>query len=203
MRIGQTIRRSATYGACLWPGLLRLWCEGRWSALVVALGLAAKLNLLLLATFVTPHPPGGIVLGLGWLALCTGWTIGIWRSVRYAQRALPDPGACQDLFIQAQAEYLRGHWFEAEALLDKVLRTDQRDVDAQLMLATLYRRTGRIREARRRLRTLQRKEGAEKWQMEIDRELGNLERRKSSGDSSARAESGADDPAAGEATKAA
>jgi cytochrome c-type biogenesis protein CcmH/NrfG len=82
------------------------------------------------------------------------------------------------LFIQAQAEYLKGHWFEAETLLGQLLENQDSDVDAQLMLATLYRRTGRIEDGRRKLQELERMDGANKWVLEMAREREMLDRLK-------------------------
>jgi cytochrome c-type biogenesis protein CcmH/NrfG len=74
------------------------------------------------------------------------------------------------LFLQAQGEYLKGHWFEAESLLQQIIRRSPRDVEAQLMLATLYRHTRRVDEARQRLRLMEAIDGAERWRWEIDQE---------------------------------
>ena len=96
-----------------------------------------------------------------------------------ACRSLPDlrdPPRVDDrgLFIQAQAEYLKGHWFEAETLLRRILRHCSRDADALLMLATLYRRTKRWDEARRQLDRLDRLDGSRKWRLEIAQERERL-----------------------------
>jgi thioredoxin-like negative regulator of GroEL len=71
------------------------------------------------------------------------------------------------LFIAAQGEYLKGHWFEAENLLQEMLVRSPADVDAHLLLATLYRHTRRIDEAHERLRLMERLDGVERWQSEI------------------------------------
>ena len=83
--------------------------------------------------------------------------------------------AGEDLFIQAQTEYLRGHWCETESLLQRLV-SGGRDVEAHLSLAALYRQTKRCDEARSRLRMLERLDGAEKWRFEIERERQLLER---------------------------
>jgi hypothetical protein len=80
------------------------------------------------------------------------------------------------LFVRAQAEYLRGHWYEVETLLGQLLDEQDSDVDAQLLLTTLYRRTGRIEEGQRKLEELERMDGAEKWALEIARERDMLNR---------------------------
>ena len=70
---------------------------------------------------------------------------------------------------------MKRNWFHTESLLRRLLRKEPRDVEARLLLATLYRHTRRSREARRELRRLERMEHAETWQMEIQQELRQLD----------------------------
>jgi cytochrome c-type biogenesis protein CcmH/NrfG len=79
------------------------------------------------------------------------------------------------LFRRASREYLNGNWIKAEQLLTHLIRLNARDVDAQLMLASLLRRTGQLTEASGRLRRLEATDGAEKWRSEIARERHMLE----------------------------
>jgi Tfp pilus assembly protein PilF len=78
------------------------------------------------------------------------------------------------LFGAAQASYLAGDWAATERSLLDALRLDAADIECQLMLATLWRRTGRTVEATRRLRRLSRLDAALPWQFEIHRELGRM-----------------------------
>ena len=106
------------------------------------------------------------------------WIVSILRVRREISNFLsnksasePEPG----LFIRAQAEYLRSNWFEAESLFRRL--TDCRDdVEANLMLATLYRRTGREDRAKRQLQVLAQSPAASAWSFEIQRELELIER---------------------------
>ena len=168
---------SSPYIICLWPGLPRLWMRGDWVALAIAVAYGAALNLVLVSSFVWPEllPPSFNLAG--WFVLGTVWL----ASVLQACRTLPDlrePPRVDDrgLFIQAQAEYLRGHWFEAETLLRQLLRQCSRDVDVLLMLATLYRRTRRYDEAAKQLDRLDRLDEARKWRWEIVQERETLRR---------------------------
>lgn len=168
---------SSPYIICLWPGLPRLWIRGDWAALATAVAFGAALNLVLVTSFVWPEllPPSFNLIG--WLILGTVWL----TSVFQAYRSLPhlrEPPRVDDrgLFIQAQAEYLRGHWFEAETLLRQLLRHCSRDVDVLLMLATLYRRTKRYDEATKQLDRLDRLDEACKWRCEIAQERDTLKR---------------------------
>ena len=168
---------SSPYIICLWPGLPRLWIRGDWAALAIAVAFGAALNLVLVSSFIWPEllPPSFNLIG--WLIVGTVWL----ASVFHAYRSLPnwrEPPRVDDrgLFIRAQAEYLKGHWFEAETLLRQLLRHCSRDVDVLLMLATLYRRTGRCDEAAKQLDRLDRLDEACKWRWEIAQERGTLKR---------------------------
>ncbi|MEQ8787782.1 MAG: tetratricopeptide repeat protein [Pirellulaceae bacterium] len=123
----------------------------------------------------------GSVLGrVVWIAVVALWMVGFWRNLRQLPKLLacpPPPQSALDLFPQAQGEYLKGHWFEAESLLAKQLRTSPEDADSRLMLATLYRRTGRTPDARKELRRLERCEAAPKWRFEIEQEKQLLDQR--------------------------
>jgi tetratricopeptide (TPR) repeat protein len=73
----------------------------------------------------------------------------------------------EQLYRDAQRVYLQGDWVAAEQLLLKLLKLDDRDAEARLMLATLWRHQGRHREAIRQLDKLSRLEAADPWQNEI------------------------------------
>ncbi len=65
---------------------------------------------------------------------------------------------------------MKGDYYQAEHVLEGLLRRNVRDLDARLMLATLLRHTGRLDEATRQLDTLARFEGAGKWELEMRQE---------------------------------
>jgi hypothetical protein len=108
------------------------------------------------------------------------WVVGRrWSQLR-RRAGLPD-GYCEgmsadDLFRQAQTQYLRGNYLQAETMLCHLTDRPGGDVDAQLMLATLCRHTGRLDEAADRLRRLERDEDARQWQDEIKGEWASLRR---------------------------
>lgn len=161
--------RASAWLLTVWPGLAALWLRGRWSGLLAAVAFAAALNVSLLAQFASTQPLSLTVVLSLWLAVATSWAGGFWWSIRELRQsqAPPSAEAEQDLFIQAQNEYLKGHWFEAEAKLDRLLRSNPEDVDARLLLASLLRHTRRLREASRQLDRLQRQDQSAKWQLEI------------------------------------
>jgi hypothetical protein len=163
--------RASPLVLCCWPGLPRLWVQGDLSAVLLATAFGGVLNLLLVSNVLWPElipEPGR---SLAWLFLVGWWLFSAIRA--YCSLGQLDAPAIADsrgLFIQAQGEYLKGHWFEAESLLQQLLRSARRDLDAHLMLATLCRRTRRYDEAEARLDLIDQFEGAEKWRWEIEAE---------------------------------
>jgi uncharacterized protein HemY len=140
--------------------------------MAVALAAAALLNLALLGTFgwselVAPVEEKALWLTLGvvWVAAAALSWVGSRRQAT-AARPGPLPGA----YEQGLDHYLKGDWFQAERLWVDLLRSNPRDLDARLMLASLWRHTGRLDEAAAQLDLLTRLEGAEKWEWEIRRE---------------------------------
>jgi hypothetical protein len=158
---------------CLWPGLAELWLAGCWSSLFQAIGFAILLNGALATTLVWTELVSAEVRFAGWTAIATLWLMGIWTAWRTTlARREPDG----DLFSRALSEYLQGNWFAAEALLERLVTADVRDIEARLLLATLLRRTGRESEAGTALDQLARRQGAEKWELEIRREKALIDR---------------------------
>lgn len=152
---------------CCWPGLAELWLVGSWSALATAVGFAMLLNLALAASLVWSQLLADEVRLALWTAVGSLWLFGVWSAWRTTlSRPVPDG----DLFSQALGEYLQGNWFAAEALLEQLLKADARDFEAQLLLASLFRRTNRTQESRTLLDRLARSPGSEKWLLEIERE---------------------------------
>ena len=172
--------RAGTFAICLWPGLPQLWLRGKWSGLGLALGFAFMLDLLLLATFLTPPliPIWGTALA--WILLSVAWGRCSLSAYRQQTSEIPPAEeALRGLFIRAQGEYLRGNWAEAESQIRQLLGLSETDVDAQMLLASILRRTGRLREARECLRRLEKMDGGpEKWRWEIAQEYRILDQSK-------------------------
>jgi hypothetical protein len=156
----------------LWPGLPQLWARASWSALGVAVSAGAVLDVALLGTFVWTELLSQGLRNALWAALGIAWAAAavfavVWDR-RHATRESPELE--KDKFSEATEHYLQGNWFEAERALGNLLRQDDRDLEARLMLATLYRHRGRLDEAAGQLELLGRFAGAEKWELEIRRE---------------------------------
>jgi hypothetical protein len=160
-----------------WPGLAQLWYEGSWWGLCLASAFALLVNSLtwLSLVWVDVLSPaqrhwGWIIAGVLWL---TAFVWGRHRGVRVSTdsaRTIP----ANDLFPQAQREYLIGNWVDAEMLLAKLLRTNPLDVESRLLLATLFRRTNRPTDAAAQLDKLEKLEGAIRWKAEIAAERNHI-----------------------------
>jgi thioredoxin-like negative regulator of GroEL len=106
-----------------------------------------------------------------WVTFAVAWAAAVAYSVRWCRRHGAAIGAKdENVFSEALNHYLRGDFFQAEVLLESLLRANVRDVDARLMLATLLRHAGRLDDATRQLDVLAKFEGAAKWELEIEHE---------------------------------
>lgn len=160
--------RWATY---LWPGLPQLIARGSWVALGVAVMSAVLLNVALLSTFAWSELLVGPLRIAIWLFTIGAWVVSAGWSL--AKRLRPggppeDPG--RDTLEAAIERYLKGEWFETEQILMNLLRRNEDDVEAELMLATLLRHRGRYDEAAKRLERLEAADNAWRWEWEICRE---------------------------------
>ncbi len=189
---------------CGWPGLAHLWLRGSYPALVLAIGFALLLNLALVATFLWPALLGDVFPAIAWPVVCLTWLTSAATACRSVQHlSVPPMMNCQreqeqipeekndeidwtkpdqtgesashTLFNQAQREYLMGHWSEATMLLRRRLDQTERDVEARLLLATLYRRTGQRERATEELKQMERFDDSVHWAFEISRERELIE----------------------------
>ena len=159
----------------MWPGLPQLWRRGDWSALALALGFALLLNLVLLTTFVWTEL---VVPGVGviaWFVVAGFWLVSFVGFLRTGIGRANSAAAQEDLFPTAIAEYLKGNWYDVEQICQRLLRRNDHDVDAQLLLATACRHTVRYDEAQRRLEHLATLDAAGKWAWEIRDEFERLQ----------------------------
>ena len=172
--------RRMPWPAYLWPGLPQLARDGNWAALAVAVAAAAMLNAVLLGTWFwsdvfapAPHIICWVFLGVAW-GISAGY--GAWTDRRQAAAEAhsaekgPAEKSAGKIFSSALEEYLKGNWFEAERKLNILLRRDEHDLEARLLLATLLRHTKRFDDATHQLNLLVRLDGAHGWALEIQRE---------------------------------
>jgi len=156
----------------LWPGLPWLWLRGSRSGLVLALAFAVVIDLAVLATFVWSELfDAALVVGL-WAAVAAVWGVGTAVGWATFPAALPATGGAdgEALFQAARDSYLARDWLAAEERLRELLTLSPTDGEAQLLLATLWRRAGRPREARAALEALARSDAGRRWSAEIERE---------------------------------
>ncbi len=151
-----------------WPGLLQLWRHGQWQGLAVAVGFGVLLNLLLLASFVWVELLSPGWLKAGWLFATLFWMGAVGRSLWHGWGVAPRQAQSADgMFREALGEYLQGNWFEAEQILGRLLELRPRDAEGRLMLATLQRHNGRLKEAVDQLARLELLTDARIWSREI------------------------------------
>ncbi len=138
---------------------------------MLAVLFAIVLNFALTATFVWPEMVSFGMLAAIWTGVILFWGIATWTGTHEVIRIRGRSAEQQQaLFSNAQVEYLKGHWLEAETLLRELLGIDQHDGDARLMLASLLRHSDRVGEALVELETLELSEAGAKWASEISRE---------------------------------
>lgn len=189
---------------CGWPGLAQLWLRGSYPALFWAIGFSILLNLALVSTFLWPALLGDTFPVIAWPILFCIWLGSTLISLRMIDELSVPPqmaaeqersgfsdeivgktdNDCQSdstgeishtLFNRAQREYLRGHWSETESLLKARLNQTERDIEASLLLATLYRREDRFDEALSQLTQIEKFDDSVHWRFEIDRERQLIE----------------------------
>jgi hypothetical protein len=168
--------------ACVWPGLPQLWRQGSWLGLAAALVFAACLNFALVTSLVWIERFDPVWRASAWTMAGAIWLAGVawsWFEAEKSRRVAAAASTeaitpTEDLFSAATREYLQGNWVGAEQRLQELLRKNAEDVEARLMLATIYRRTKRYPDARNELQRLGTMEKGAHWQFEIDRELENV-----------------------------
>lgn len=116
---------------------------------------------------------------MAWIVVVWFWVAGLRAGGALAAAAARAsiPGDAESLthFRQAQLEYLKGHWIEAESQLRRLLARTPGDVEAWLLLASVQRRTNRLDEARQSLTTLAELNGSILWAEEVQRELAKIQ----------------------------
>ncbi len=156
-------------GMAWWPGLLNLWYRGEIYSLAISFLFATILNIALLGTFVWPEWLAVWFVRSLWalLAFSALWSFATsFFSKSGLQHCLPSV-ECDGLFAEAQSDYLKGQYFEAEATLHRILATGCEDVEAAFLLASILRRTGRFRQALDCLERLERLDSSRYWLQEI------------------------------------
>lgn len=166
---------------CLWPGLARLWVLGDAVSLIVAIGFGVLLQVALAVTFLWPELWGAGIspawsAGVTWVFVLWFWVTGLrsgqtFRRQQGAQQQVGPDETVDQLFVDAQTSYLKGHWIEAETAIEDLLARRPEDMEARLLLAGIFRRTKRFDLAQQELEQIQDLPGMGRWRFEIGREL--------------------------------
>jgi hypothetical protein len=168
------VKRIVKRIACLWPGFSALWVQGRWDGLATAVAFTILLNGALATTFAgqpSAVTPRWAVPVAAWVLVLVLWVLATWLARTPSGAAAP---RFEELLREAQTQYLKGHWLEAESLLGKLLKESPGDLEGRLLLASVWRRTGRAAQARRLLTELRSDESAGRWLWEIEGELTRI-----------------------------
>jgi hypothetical protein len=166
----------ARYLTLLWPGLPWLWLRGSAAGLVLAVAFGLAVDVAVVTTWVwTELVDFRLCLGL-WAATAAVWFV----ATASAVTAFPPPiplgrdAAVDGLFVKARDSYLARDWLAAETTLRAVLDLAPTDGEAQLLLATLLRRVGRLDEAAAALTALSHSDSGGPWRTAIARELARI-----------------------------
>ena len=154
-----------------------MYRQGRWSFLTIALLFGFVLCGMVAANFYWSELSTGmlrwgtyVTLGVFWLALSSQST----RLEKHCNTLRLPPPPAKDMIPDAQQHYLQGNWFEAECCLNILIQKNPWDIEAMLMLATLYRHKERYDESDNLLRELERLEDSARWKNEIRMEKRKL-----------------------------
>ncbi len=157
------------YLTLAWPGLPWLWLRGSRAGLVLALAFAVSLDIAVVTTFIwsdlvelpiTVAVWAGV--GVIWLASTVSGAAAFPPPLARAKAADVDP-----FYVKARDAYLARDWVAAETRLRELLELAPTDGEAQLLLATLLRRVGRLAEARDALEKLSASDTGIRWRRAI------------------------------------
>lgn len=160
----------------LWPGLPWVWLRGSLPGLVVAVAFAVTLDAAVLTTWIWTDLVDLPVRLAAWAGVAAIWILG----TASATSAFPPPlptgrtPSVDTRFEAARNAYLARDWAGAEHRLRDLLHAAPTDGEAQLLLATLLRRVGRVSEAKAALEALARSDAGAGWRTAIGRELSLL-----------------------------
>lgn len=168
---------SLRYFTLVWPGLPWLWLRGSVAGLVLALAFAVSLDVAVVTTFVWPglvELPFTIAV---WAATGVVWLVSTVSAAAAFPPSLARPPAAEidPLFVKARDAYLARDWLVAETRLRQLLELSPTDGEAQLLLATLLRRVGRLDEARAALDKLSASDSGRPWRAAIAAERDRVE----------------------------
>jgi tetratricopeptide (TPR) repeat protein len=165
--------KTSIIASYFWPGYRKAWDHLDHQSAVVAIVFAWTMVFVGLNLFYwTSWYPGWLV-NLATIALVVisighgAKRIMFGESVAGSELTLDSLEEAERSFRMAQESYLQGSYFEAEQQLLKNLAINESDIESALLLASVYRRSGKFRESLETLSQLQLKERSARWTTEI------------------------------------
>lgn len=154
------------YLTLVWPGLPWAWLRGSRAGIIVAFAFAIALDAGIVTTFIWPDLVELPVTVAVWAGVAVIWLASTVSAAAAFPPALakPAPADVDPLFVRARDAYLARDWVTAEGRLRELLVLAPTDGEAQLMLATLLRRVGRLDEASEALEKLSASDSGVRWQ---------------------------------------
>lgn len=167
------IRRAA----CFVPGFPGLWTQSDWRQLAIAVSFASTLNFAVVATYVWPEWFSVRVIYGAWAMILLGFLGAVVYNFSRWERWFESDSSqeTEARFFAAQEAYLKGEYFEAEALLHRILATRQQDIEAALLLVSVHSRTQRWRSALRMLDRIELLDDSVAWTFEMLRERAKIQ----------------------------
>jgi hypothetical protein len=174
---GVVLMAPARYLTLVWPGLPWLWLRGSFAGLVLAVAFAITLDVAVITTLIWSELVEISFALTVWTITAILWLVSMVSALASFPPPLrrPAPAEVDPLFVRARSAYLARDWVVAETRLRELLSLAPTDGEAQLLLATLLRRTGRRDEARRALEKLSQSDSGTRWSRAITAELSQLE----------------------------
>jgi cytochrome c-type biogenesis protein CcmH/NrfG len=161
----------------VFPGTGHLLCRRYLRGAVLALLFSAALDVFvgsvfllpLLASTALPKVAAGVMAAV-WVYALIDVTVRL-KSLR----ASDFQKTKDDMLRAAQVAWLKDDYAEAERLLRRILRTDERDVEAWVHLGKILKAQGREKEARTCFRSALNLDGSDPWRWQLLNELGQVE----------------------------
>ncbi|GHT27945.1 hypothetical protein FACS18942_07870 [Planctomycetales bacterium] len=156
----------------LFPGYSGIARYGLWTQLSIAVFFALLLDYFLIVNFYWTDyiTAGQRNILLGGLILSYFLLRSAAKLHRQGYETMLSVETKDETYRTVLQYYLRGNWFDAESLILPYLKKKPRDIEMQLLLATLYRHTQRFEEANAVIEKIESMDGAGKWFCEIEAE---------------------------------
>ena len=153
------------------PGIGHILLGRFFLGIFIALGYGISLEAIFLSFIWPAFVAQWVYFGL--LALCI-WLYAILDILRLMRMSSLWQKEGENLYRCALKKYLQGDYGECLRELRRLLRLKFRDIEARLLMAEVYRQTGKISRAKRALKKTKRLDERGKWRWEIEEGLSRL-----------------------------